>query len=223
MTPAEAVAVSMLERPSWIVAGAATSVAAALAGGLIGLLFFSLHAEIAGTGVLGPIDMGQLVRFVATGGVVGAIASLFHLRRHAPRPPALTAPDLEAGVVDVLHVTGASGARRVPELGGVEPCFVVDVGAGRLLFLRGLHLAAAVAAGAFPCTSFDVVRLRHADRSLGITCSGEPLPVPPEPPELDGVSHGVAALRDGDLFEGVLAAWRQGERSEPGDLPLPER
>ncbi|HZU99595.1 MAG TPA: hypothetical protein VFF73_22990, partial [Planctomycetota bacterium] len=92
----------------------------------------------------------------------------------------------------------ATGALQVGEW------FLLDVGEGRLLYLRGSYLADAVRRGAFPSTSFTLVRLPRAGLTLRVECHGRTLPAwtrsGRDHPRKDELSrHGDCTVMSGTL------------------------
>jgi hypothetical protein len=142
-------------------------------------------------------------RFGATGLLVGfSVAAWFLWTRLRARPDAELENDRMAGVVEVLDVEARAAVKT-------HAGFVLDVGGGQLLLLRGLCLKEPAARGAFPSRSFTLVRLPRSGVSLSVECRGEPL----GPREIGwDRSLDLTQRRDGTILEGSVEMGPQGLR-----------
>lgn len=110
--------------------------------------------------------------FALLGGARAAwwIWSSWRARVERARP---LAQDVEAGIVEVLEVEAFIAWADFDSV----PAFTLDVADERPLTVRGEGIAAAVAAGTFPCRRFRLVRLPATKHALSVEPRGEPLPV----------------------------------------------
>jgi hypothetical protein len=161
--------------------------------GFLALLAIFVLPFLKGFSSLERIDV---YRFAGTIGLGITLVIGYLAWKGRPRRKAELREDLRVGEVELVHVH-AFGARAAPGRIG----FFFDVGEGKLLFLRGHYLRAAVAEGRFPNRYFTLVRLPRAQMTLRVECHGDPIEAAPA-----GEGEGIAwaSIPEGTLLPGSL-------------------